>query len=141
MDLRRLSPFDWSRLALRALPTRARRAPVAPRWALLAALQRVGIRRRILDALVKEAPLAGEPLSREERERAQFFAAAAPASVPNAYIVVYTISSEPWDVEVGRPLLYVPDVEYEQSVVGLDWLQGVEMFEAILEEGEDEPQA
>lgn len=139
LNLADVAPFDWSRFVLGTL--HSGRQLGDPRWALVAGLAALRFPRRVLEA-VAQAPIGRRQPSSDDRDTAMRFAAKGADDGRAACLVVYDPSNpEPFDPISDRPLLYVTSSELEEFDVGLDWLQGLDAFEAILREGHGDEQA
>lgn len=136
LDLGRVSRLEWSRIALAALPARSGYRP--PRSVLIAALASLGFPRAFLMQLATaKAPDFSEASAPDDIQAAVEIAKTARERAKSGLLVVLLDdAAQSFNAASSRAMLYVRRSDLETFDVGLNWLQSLNAFAAVLNENE-----
>jgi len=133
-ELGAVSRIEWSRLCLAALPSQVNPAPRP--IAIVAALNALGFNGDLLRSVATAPGFSSDSPSQEEIEAAVRIASNARSGDQEGFLVIL-------DEDVGqpalapssnRPILYVTNSDLRVYDIGLDWLQSLNVFTAVLYE-------
>lgn len=132
VNLDRVTPAEWSQIALAATPWRGR-VDTTSVWAAIAALRVLGWSAPHLKGLVGQVE---EQLPPAQRQRLQRLAATSIKSSPPAgYLVIYDPNMpRPLPAERGLAALMVTPAQVRQYWQSLDFLISMGLFQAVFEE-------